>query len=334
MQNFVQTLVQKLNVAPNKDRISVVQYSDDAAFDFLLNTYSSSDDVINNVKRLIHKGGKLRHTGAALQYVKDNLFTAAAGSRLLEGVPQVLILLNNGRSNDDIRGPVKALKNTGVISFSIGTTNADTLELQTISHQPNYFFISDFESILDVQENIVALITRLSYQRLPTMTPQVSEFVKRDVAFLIDGSDDSKIGFEGIRNFIQRIVESLNVEEDLDRVAVVQYSRDPTANFYLSSYSTKKEVLNSIRSMRHKSGRPLNTGAALLFIKENIFTQSSGSRRHEGVPQILYLFSGGRSGDDVRTISQSLRENNIKVITIGTSNSDTLELQTMSTTPA
>uniref|UniRef100_A0A9J8C0M8 VWFA domain-containing protein n=1 Tax=Cyprinus carpio carpio TaxID=630221 RepID=A0A9J8C0M8_CYPCA len=161
-----------------------------------------------------------------------------------------------------------------------------------------------------------------------------AKFVKRDVAFLIDGSDDSKIGFEGIRNFIQRIVESLNVEEDLDRVAVVQYSRDPTANFYLSSYSTKKEVLNSIRSMRHKSGRPLNTGAALLFIKENIFTQSSGSRRHEGVPQILYLFSGGRSGDDVRTISQSLRENNIKVITIGTSNSDTLELQTMSTIPA
>lgn len=124
------------------------------------------------------------------------------------------------------------------------------------------------------------------------------------------------------------------MEEDLDRVAVVQYSRDPTANFYLSSYSSKKEVLNSIRSMRHKSGRPLNTGAALLFIKENIFTPSSGSRHDEGVPQILYLFSGGRSGDDVRTISQNLRENNIKVFTIGTRNADTLELQTMSSTPA
>uniref|UniRef100_A0A8C2FA56 Collagen, type VI, alpha 3 n=1 Tax=Cyprinus carpio TaxID=7962 RepID=A0A8C2FA56_CYPCA len=314
MQNFVQTLVQKLNVAPNKDRVSVVQYSDDAAFDFLLNTYSSSDDVINNVKHLIHKGGRLRHTGAALQYVKDNLFTAAAGSRLLEGVPQVLILLNSGRSNDEIRGPVKALKDTGVISFSIGTTNADTLELQTISHQPNYFFISDFESILDVLENILALINRLSNQRLPTMTPQVS-------------------GKRKLINFIMYVctpatgssVLCIIALDNLDRVAVVQYSRDPTANFYLSSYSTKKEVLNSIRSMRHKSGRPLNTGAALLFIKENIFTQSSGSRRHEGVPQILYLFSGGRSGDDVRTISQSLRENNIKVITIGTSNSDTLE---------
>lgn len=175
MQNFVQNLVQKLNVAPNNDHISLVQYSDDAAFDFLLNTHSSSDDVINHVKRLIHKGGSLRHTGAALQYVKDNLFTAAAGSRHLEGVPQFLILLSSGRSNDDIRGPIKALKDIGVISLSIGTTNADTLELQTISHQPNYFFISEFENTLDVQENILALIKGVSYQRpTATMTSQVS----------------------------------------------------------------------------------------------------------------------------------------------------------------
>lgn len=174
MQNFVQTLVQKLNVEPNKDRVAVVQYSDDAAFDFLLNTHSSSGDVINHVKRLIHKGGRLRLTGAALQYVKDNMFTAAAGSRDLEGVTQFLILLSSGRSNDDIRGPVKALKDIGVISLSIGTTNADTLELQTISHQPNYFFISEFENILDVQDNIFALIKEVSYQRLPKMTSQVS----------------------------------------------------------------------------------------------------------------------------------------------------------------
>ncbi|XP_073668018.1 collagen alpha-3(VI) chain-like [Paramisgurnus dabryanus] len=334
VQNFVQTLVKQLNVAPDKDRVSVVQYSDDTAVDFKLNAHSSLDDVLNHVKRLSHKGGKLRHTGAALQYVKDNLFTADAGSRQVEGVPQVLILMSSGRSRDDIRGPAKALRDTGVISLSIGTPNADTLELQTISHQPNYFFISDFENLHEVQKNILPLIKGLSYQQPPTMRFRVSETVKRDVAFLIDGSDDSNNGFEAIRNFMQRVVEGLYVDEDHDRVAVVQYSRDSTANFYLSSYSTKNEVLNSIRSIRHKSGRPLNTGAALQFIKENIFTPSSGGRHQEGAAQILYLFSGGRSNDDVRTISQELRKSNIKVFTIGTRNADTLELQTVSFTPA
>lgn len=174
VQNFVQTLVKQLNVAPDKDRVSVVQYSDNTAVDFQLNTHSSFDDVLNHVKRLVHKGGRLRHTGAALQYVKDNLFIAAAGSRHMEGVPQVLILMSSGRSNDDIRGPVKALRDIGVISLSIGTTKADKLELQIISHQPNYFFISDFENTSEVQKNILPLIKGVSYQQLPTMKPQVS----------------------------------------------------------------------------------------------------------------------------------------------------------------
>lgn len=174
MKNFVQALVEKLNVAPNKDRISVVQYSDDTTLDFTLNAHSTLDDVISHVKRLIHKGGRLRHTGAALQYIKDNLFTPAAGSRHLEGVSQILIVLSSGRSNDDIRGPVKALKEIGVISLSIGTTNTDTLELQALSHQQNYFFVSDFGNILNLQENILAIIKEVSYQHIPTVITQVS----------------------------------------------------------------------------------------------------------------------------------------------------------------
>lgn len=174
VQNFIQTLVQQLNVAPDKDRVSVVQYSDNTLVDFHLNTHSSLDDVLNHVKHLIHKGGRLRHTGAALQFVKDNMFTTAAGSRHMEGVPQVLILLISGRSNDDIQGSVKALKDIGAVSLGIGTANADTLELQTISHQSNYFFISDFENTSEVQKNILTLINGAFYQQLPTIRPQVS----------------------------------------------------------------------------------------------------------------------------------------------------------------
>ncbi|RXN29074.1 collagen alpha-3(VI) chain-like protein [Labeo rohita] len=336
MQNFVQTLVQKLNVASNKDRVSVVQYSDDAAFDFLLNTYSSSDDVISNVKRLIHKRGRLRNTGAALQYLKDNVFTAAAGSRLLEGVPQVLILLNSGRSKDDIRGAVKALKDIGVISFSIGTTNADTLELQTISHQPNYFFISDFESILDVQENILALINRVSYQQLPTVTPQVSaesDRQRRDVVFLMDGSDGNRNGFPAMKEFVQRMVEKLDIAENRDHVSVVQYSKDTKVHFYLNTYMTKKDILESVRGLRHKGGRPLYMGASLQYVRDNVFTASSGSRWLEGVPQILILLSGGKSFDSVDAAASALKELGVLTFGIGSRGSDSREMQRISYDP-
>lgn len=157
---------------------------------------------------------------------------------------------------------------------------------------------------------------------------------KRDVIILIDGSYDSGTGFEEIRGLIIKIVGSLNLEGNRDQVAVVQYSRDATVNFYLNSYSSKNDVLNSIRAMRHKLGRPLNLGKALKFVKDNVFTASVGGRGAESVSQYLYVFSGGRSDDDVRGPAQALRESGIKTICIGTKNADTLEMQTVSFTPA
>lgn len=158
--------------------------------------------------------------------------------------------------------------------------------------------------------------------------------MKNDVVFLIDGSYDSRNGFEEIRGFIEKIVESLNLGENRDQVAVVQYSRDATVNFYLNSYSSKNDVLSSVRTMRHKFGRPLNIGKALAFVRDNVFAASVGGRHAESVSQYLYVFSGGRSGDDVRGPAQSLKENGIKTFSIGTKNADTLEMQTISFTPA
>lgn len=162
----------------------------------------------------------------------------------------------------------------------------------------------------------------------------VADSKKHDVVFLIDGSYDSRNGFEAIRGFVEKFVGNLNLGENRDQVAVVQYSRDATVNFYLNSYSSKNDVLNSIRTMSHKLGRPLNMGKALAFVRDNVFAASVGGRHAESVPQYLYVFSGGRSGDDVRGPAQSLKENGIKTVNFGTKNADTLEMQTISYTPA
>lgn len=162
----------------------------------------------------------------------------------------------------------------------------------------------------------------------------VTDAKKHDVVFLIDGSSDSRNGFEEIRGFIVKVVESLNLDENKDRTAVVQYSREATANFYLNSYSSKSDILNSVGTMRHKFGRPLNLGKALEFVRDNVFAASVGGRHAESVPQYLYVFSGGRSGDDVRGPAQSLKEIGIKTFAIGTQNADTLEMQTISFTPS
>lgn len=169
IQDFIQRVVEKLNVDGNKDHVSVVQYSDTAEVNFKLGMHSKKDDVLDAVRGLRHKGGSPLNTGAALQYVRGNVFTASNGSRSLQGVPQILILLSGGRSRDDIRTPITKLKEMGVISIGIGTGDADTLELQTISHEPNYALsITDFEDLPTIQEELLSLLTEASHQPVPT----------------------------------------------------------------------------------------------------------------------------------------------------------------------
>ncbi|XP_076120642.1 collagen alpha-3(VI) chain-like [Alosa pseudoharengus] len=335
MKDFVLRVVETLEFGPNKCQVALVQYSDQPSAAFLLNTHSTKDDIIDSVKQLKQRGGGPLNTGTALQYVRDEVFAEAFGSRRLQGVPQLLVLLSGGRSRDDIRSPTASLKAMGVIPVSIGTAGADTLELQTISREPNYYFMmNDINDIPTVKDELLSLVKSASPQKTLTSAPASFESTKKDIVFLLDGSEDTRTGFEWIRGFIQKIIENLNIEENGDRVALVQYSREARANFYLNSYSSKNDMLNVIQFLRHKRGRPLNTGAALQFLKDNVFIASSGSRVLEGVPQILYMFSGGRSNDDVRAVSQVLRDSNIRVIAVGTQNADTLELQTVSYTPA
>uniref|UniRef100_A0A8C7ZK59 VWFA domain-containing protein n=1 Tax=Oryzias sinensis TaxID=183150 RepID=A0A8C7ZK59_9TELE len=292
-------------------------------------------------KGLSHKGGYPNNIGAALEYVCEHAFSPESGSRLKEGVPQILILLSGDRSRDDIRTPVKMIKETGIMAISIGTTDADTLELQTISKEPKYALsVTDYEELPTVLQDVLSLLKETSNPivQMGNTTRFGNIFISAkdtaDVVFLIDGSFDSRSGFEEIRNFVKGIVEILKVGNNGDKVAVVQYSRVATVNFYLNSYSSRSDVLNSIRTIYHKFGRPLNTGKALEFVRDHVFAASVGGRPTKSVLQYLFIFSGGRSGDDVRGPAQSLRKNGIVTFCFGTKNADTLEMQTISFTPA
>lgn len=170
----MQRIVADLNIGANKDHVAVVQYSDTAEINFNLRSYSTEDDVLDAVRGLSHKGGYPHNIGEALQYVKDHVFTSDSGSRLVEGVPQILILLSSGRSGDDIRTPVRMLKEIGVISVAVGTIQADTLELQTVSHEPSYALsITDYEELPTVRQDVLALLRDASHHSEDT-TPTKS----------------------------------------------------------------------------------------------------------------------------------------------------------------
>ncbi|XP_052421932.1 collagen alpha-3(VI) chain isoform X9 [Carassius gibelio] len=333
MRDFVQRLVEQFSIDANRDRVAVVQYSRDAEVNFYLNTYTTKGEILNSVRGLRHRGGRPLNTGAALQYVRDNVFTASAGSRKQAGVPQILILLSGGRSSDNIDIPASALKQGGILIFGVGTRNSSR-EVQRIANDPTYAqSINEFSDLPSVQQQFISSLNNVLGQVKP-VTATVPAEQKRDVVFLLDGSDGTRSSFPAMRDFVERMVGRLNVSGNRDRVSVVQYSRDPEAHFYLNTYSRKEDILDTVRGLRHKGGRPLNTGAALQYVRDNIFTASSGSRRVEGVPQLLILLSGGRSFDNVDTPASSLKELGVLIFGIGSRSSDSSELQRISHEPS
>lgn len=150
---------------------------------------------------------------------------------------------------------------------------------------------------------------------------------KRDIVFLLDGSDDSRSGFPAIREFIRRMAEELNFEEDQVRMAVVLYSDDTNVYFSLKTHQSKKAIIYAVRSLRHKGGRFRNTGAALQFVRDHVFTLSFGSRHREGVPQVLLLLTGGKSNDDISVPALDLKKTGVLSFAIGMKNANQEELQ-------
>lgn len=159
IREFIRRMALDLDIDQDIVRVAVVQYSEDALIHFLLNTYNNKKAVLYAINGLTAKGGRNINTGAALQYVRDHVFTTASGSRHHLGVPQVLIVMTGGRSIDHVAGPAAELKNFGVLSIAVGIKNAVESELQTIAFSPRFIFnLPVSGELLHIQPDILSFI--------------------------------------------------------------------------------------------------------------------------------------------------------------------------------
>ncbi|XP_074883965.1 collagen alpha-3(VI) chain isoform X6 [Buteo buteo] len=329
VRDFVHKVISDLNVGPDATRVAVAQFSDTIQVEFDFAELPSKQDMLLKVKRMKIKTGKQLNIGAALDEAIRRLFVKEAGSRIEEGVPQFLVLLVAGRSTDDVEQPSDALKQAGVVTFAIKAKNADPVELERIVYAPQFILnVDSLPRISELQPNIVNLLKTIQLQ--PTV---VERGEKKDVVFLIDGSDGVRRGFPLLKTFVQRVVESLDIGRDKVRVAVAQYSNVIQPEFLLDTHEDKADLISAIQELKVMGGSPLNTGAALDYLIRNVFTVSSGSRIAEGVPQFLILLTADRSQDDVRRPSVVLKTSGTVPFGIGIGNADLTELQMISFLP-
>ncbi|XP_067111043.1 collagen alpha-1(VII) chain [Osmerus mordax] len=156
VKDFISTIMSSFQgpVGEQGARFGVTVYGDIPRMRIALTDYSTLEEVLKAVKDLPYEGGASR-TGDALQFLVDYVFSP---SLTRDHTPKIAVLITNGRSDDQVEGPAKAVTDSGISLYAVGVRGADESELSRVVSQPQEEHLllgADF-SLLD------ALLPRLS----------------------------------------------------------------------------------------------------------------------------------------------------------------------------
>ncbi|XP_077205945.1 LOW QUALITY PROTEIN: von Willebrand factor A domain-containing protein 2 [Paroedura picta] len=132
-----------LDISPEKVRVGAIQFSNTPHLEFPLDMYFTKQEIKDRLKKIMFKGGRTE-TSLALKFILHKGF---CGGRNLS-VPQILIILTDGRSQSSVTIPAKQLKEKGIVVFAVGISFPRWEELHTLASEPtdwHVFFAEDAE---------------------------------------------------------------------------------------------------------------------------------------------------------------------------------------------
>uniref|UniRef100_A0A8C8GWI9 VWFA domain-containing protein n=1 Tax=Oncorhynchus tshawytscha TaxID=74940 RepID=A0A8C8GWI9_ONCTS len=154
VKQFVNQVVDSLDVSAHGTRVGLVQYSSHVRTEFALKMYEKTDDIKKAVMNVeyMEKGTM---TGLALKHMMENSFSEAEGAR--KNIPRVGLVFTDGRSQDDITEWAKKAKEEGITMYAVGVGKAMEDELREIASEPldkHFFYTTDFTFINQIAENL------------------------------------------------------------------------------------------------------------------------------------------------------------------------------------
>ncbi|XP_067316540.1 matrilin-4 isoform X2 [Pseudorasbora parva] len=157
VKQFVNQVVDQLDVSPKGTRVGLVQYSSRVRTEFPLRMYQTKEEIKKAVMNVeyMEKGTM---TGLALKHMVENSFTEADGARPAgKNIPRIGLVFTDGRSQDDIQEWAKKAKEAGITMYAVGVGKAVEDELREIASDPvekHFFYSADFSAISQIAENL------------------------------------------------------------------------------------------------------------------------------------------------------------------------------------
>ncbi|XP_071061001.1 collagen alpha-1(XIV) chain-like [Pseudochaenichthys georgianus] len=149
--------------------VAIAQFSDDARTEFKLNSYGDKERLLDANQQDLLQGrehqDRARHPTREGQHLHDR-----GGVR--RGIPNVLVVLTDGRSQDDVNKVSKEMQMEGYIVFAIGFADADYGELVSIASKPidrHVFFVDDLDAFAKIEEKLVTFVCEAATATCPSV---------------------------------------------------------------------------------------------------------------------------------------------------------------------
>jgi hypothetical protein len=152
------------------------------------------------------------------------------------------------------------------------------------------------------------------------------------VVFLVDSSNYLGIkSFPFVRTFLNRMISSLPIEANKYRVALAQYSDALHNEFQLGTFKNRNPMLNHLKKNFGFIGGSLKIGNALQEAHRTYFSAPTNGRDKKQFPPILVVLASAESEDDVEEAAKALREDGVKIISVGVQKASEENLKAMAT---
>ncbi|TDG98525.1 hypothetical protein EPR50_G00201210 [Perca flavescens] len=153
---FLAGIARSFDISDIGAHIGAVQFTYDQKLEFGLFEHSNKEDSVNAVRRISYMSGGTA-TGAAITYTTQNLFRRTGPGR------NFLIVVTDGQSYDDVRGPAMAAQKQGITMYSVGVAWAPLDDLRAMSSEPkdsHTFFTREFTGLAEFIPRLVRGICR------------------------------------------------------------------------------------------------------------------------------------------------------------------------------
>uniref|UniRef100_A0A3B3HJT5 Collagen, type XII, alpha 1b n=1 Tax=Oryzias latipes TaxID=8090 RepID=A0A3B3HJT5_ORYLA len=166
--NFVSAVIAAFDVVgPSGMQVSFVQFSDGAKTEFKLNAYRDKGIAMAALPLIGYRGGNTK-TGMALKHTYEKAFSIENGMR--RNVPKVVVVITDGRSQDEVKQNAAKLQQAGYSVFAVGIADVDFNELQVIGSKPtdrHVFVVDDFDAFDTIKENLITFICETASSSCP-----------------------------------------------------------------------------------------------------------------------------------------------------------------------